>query len=520
MKNFFVFGLLIFITLAFPLFAQQRVAIFKNNTAFFIQEKQVDASTKKTRLSENLPNATFGTLWFYAPNNRITLLQGSTQAIEQELPSGNIKELLIGNVGKSVSLVLDDDTQVQGNIITCNEALLVIKTIQGQWLSLIPQQVKRAAFATNPSLSYSQKTSKRVLDFEFARANNRQNIQMMYLQKGITWLPNYHIALQKEGKAQITLRANLLNDAEDLKNAEVNFVVGIPNFAYEYLPSPLTQSTQVADFVNTLNRRSNNPVSMARGDITRQQLSNVAVPSNYAFNETTQEAVEFEGLSGKTAEDLFFYQAKDVSIAKGGRAFVDVMQVEVDFEHIYEVALSTNQQQSSYYRQLNQENINQVWHSIRLHNNSKLPWTTGTALITKANDDGSPEAMSQDKLSYVPSGGKGKIRLTVAPNILVKDSEEEIAREENKRGKGGVRYDLVKVAAKVELKNYKDEAVKLNLSRKIIGEALKSDLAWQVNKEVQTSISFNPYTSLDWDIDLKPNESKVINYEYQIFIAR
>ena len=39
----------------YPLFAQQqqRVAIFKNNTAFFIQEVQIDAS-KKRGLNENL----------------------------------------------------------------------------------------------------------------------------------------------------------------------------------------------------------------------------------------------------------------------------------------------------------------------------------------------------------------------------------------------------------------------------------------------------------------------------------
>ena len=62
----------------------------------------------------------------------------------------------------------------------------------------------------------------------------------MYLRKGLGWFPNYVVNLKGEEEAEIILRALVVNDAEAIENANINFVVGVPNFKYNNILTPMT----------------------------------------------------------------------------------------------------------------------------------------------------------------------------------------------------------------------------------------------------------------------------------------
>ena len=58
----------------------------------------------------------------------------------------------------------------------------------------------------------------------------------MYFRPGIRWIPTYRIDLrQKDGKnmAQVSLQAEILNEAEDLHDVPLDIVVGVPNFRFK-----------------------------------------------------------------------------------------------------------------------------------------------------------------------------------------------------------------------------------------------------------------------------------------------
>lgn len=494
----------------------QNIAVFKNGMAFFSKSQSLKTENGKIVL-QNIPQATFGTLWFYTPDNKIKSISSFTKEIQTKKEVETMLDFLKAGKGKAARLTLWNDKVVDGVVETAEDKLITFKTNTGRWMSLAPSSVRLLELLQKPSSTYQEKEDRRIVELELQQNKASQELDMMYLQKGISWVPSYVIELLDDKKARLTLRAALLNDVEDLKDATINFVVGVPNFAYSYLNSPLTSNDKVAGFINTLNNNSNQyPAQRRRADITVQSMSNVML-------ESSNEELDFQNLQGQSAEDLFFYNAKNITLQKGGRAFYDVLQEEQEYEHIYEVLLKENTSRFSYYDNIgsteySEQSLNSVWHSIRLKNTSKLPWTTGTVLVTQ-KIDGVDKPLSQDKLSYIPAGGRGKVKLTVAPNISVKNSEKQINREKNKKKSGGYNYDRVTIKGKIELKSYQDKAVTLNISRYLTGEAIESSETWEVEKKFNAG-SPNPDNKIEWDVNLPAGKSKTVTYEYSVYARR
>ncbi len=518
-RNSFVF---IFLSVfqTYTLFAQTHISAFKNGTAFVVKEIQL-AANKGVATLEEIPQATFGTLWFYAPTNTIKSVNSQTKELSKKNDVSSLETILLANVGKAAKITLKDNKSYEGTIFKMEKNILVFQTVSGTWFSLNPAQVELLELKSQPNMSYEVKQNKKVIEIELSQAKAKQSISMMYLQKGISWLPNYAIELKEDNKAKLVLRASLLNDSEDIENANIDFVVGIPNFAYTYLASPLVSSQDMMSFISTLNTYSNQPqgnrayANMRRGDITTQSFANIAV--NEDLDDFDYTPIELEG---EQAEDLFFYKAQNISLKKGGRGLYDILVLDTEYEDIYEVNLTASTAKNYYsstYATINSSN--QVWHSIRLKNDSKLPWTTGTVLLTKQLNKIS-KPLSQDKLNYTPVGAKTKIKLTVSPSIVVKDSEKENSRVENKKKRDKVFYDLVTVESKIEVINYHNRDITLNIDRQIVGKPTECNEKWKSDKVFNQYDLMNERYKVEWEIPLKKGESKEITYQYEVYVQK
>ncbi len=505
---------------AHSLSAQTQISAFKNGAAFVVKEIQVEAN-KGIATLEEIPQATFGTLWFYAPNNNIKSANSQLKELKKKNEVYSLESVLMANVGKAAKITLKENKSYEGVIFKMDKSMLVFQTVAGTWLSLSPSQVELVELKSQPNMDYEVKETTKVIEIEFSQAKAKQELNLMYLQKGISWLPNYAIELKENNKAKLVLRATLLNDSEDIENANIDFVVGIPNFAYTYLESPLVSGQDMMSFINTLNTYSNQPqgsrayANMRRGDITTQSFANIAIDEeqdNFDFT-----PVELEG---EQAEDLFFYKAQNISLKKGGRGLYDVLVLDTEYEDIYEVNLTASTAKNYYsssYSTISPSN--QVWHSIRLKNDSKLPWTTGTVLLTKQLNNIS-KPLSQDKLNYTPVGAKTKIKLTVSPSIVVKDSEKENSRLENRKKRDKVFYDLVTVESKIEIINYHNKDIILNIDRQIVGKPTECNVKWENNKVFNQYDLMNERYKVEWEIPLKKGESKEIIYQYEVYVQK
>ena len=361
---------------------------------------------------------------------------------------------------------------------------------------------------------------------EIDKASAQENVEMAYLQRGIGWLPSYLVHLKDDKKAQIVLRAELVNDAEDIKDATLSLVVGVPNFKYDRLVSPFVSNQNLETFLNQLNGSSGNDLRYRR----QNNLSNMITTQSMDYRAMDEMDVyggggDVDEVETQSQEDLFFYTRKGVTLPKGGRALYSLFNEEVDYKHIYEVELAQNNGYNVVYKQDNEQR-NDVYHSLELKNTTDFPWTTGTAMVTqpRKNKEGNvsvtadPQVLSQDMLKYTAQTAKTMLRLTVAPDIMVKDNEQETARETNIKMKKIV-YDLVTATATIEVKNYKNKEVNLKISRTIIGEMLKTDANWETTKR-PNYYAINPVNDVTWEVKLDKGESKTITYSYQFYVRR
>ena len=98
-------------------------------------------------------------------------------------------------------------------------------------------------------LQQSQEEERKALQFKIKGATDHASLTMGYLEHGLGWTPSYLVSLQDDKKAQITMQAVLVNDAEDLTNTDLFFVVGVPNFAYSNVPSPMALQQSLLEFM-------------------------------------------------------------------------------------------------------------------------------------------------------------------------------------------------------------------------------------------------------------------------------
>lgn len=486
----------------------QEVAVFKNGQGFFMKSLEVQPEKNLERLTE-LPNARYGTFWLGSSQNPIQSVRSVERLVQEERSVKSIADALRALEGKKVVLSLSDNTKAEGKVSFTDNSGVILRQDDGGSIFLQASAIRY--FSTSEAVPevYEQESEKRVLEILFEN-NKRTDLDLMYLSKGIGWLPKYRVKL-REDDADIILSATLINDAEDLKDASVKLVVGVPTFKYEDNDAPLLSSQSVQQLISMLNG------SGSMGSI--QPMRNMVTTQSMMRFDVDGDAGGFdEGFSSSSSEDLFLYTQKGINLPKGGRADYVLFRDKIPFSHIYEVTLPGNR--PNYYRTV-RDSENEVWHSVRLSNETDFPWTTGPALVLK--DEGknqSPQVLSQGLLNYTPRKSTSLLKLTIAPDVLVKDSEKEISRESNKKQKDGNYYDIALVEGKIEVKNFKDKEIDLSINREVKGLPETSDSPWAVIKKVNFYDPLNNQNDIEWKLKLKKGEEKTITYKYKIFIKR
>lgn len=493
----------------------QKVAIFKDGSGFYDKRLRLQSQNKEFLLTQ-FPQALFGTLWFYSFDNPLLGTRSFLYEKNEEKAYGNLADFLRANQGKKAILSLENQ-KVEGIIEQIDKDLVVVKT-NNEWSGWQIKDIKNVVFLEKPNLLSQNKTQEKVLALDFKNSAKTADIGLVYLQKGISWLPNYLIDLKENNKAKIILKASVMNDAEDLVDAQLSFVVGVPNFRYRHLNEPLISSEQITDFLYQLNGNDTSSpqprIRQTRSDFSNQIMSQSL--SNYAeYDFTPEETTAPESTESK--EDLFFYEKKGVNLPKNGRAFFTIFETEVDFEHIFEVELAANTSNSNV---LNiDQSEKQVWHSVELKNKTAFPWTTGTAMVWQQGEDGI-KPLSQDMLRYTPKSAKTNLKLTIAPDILVKDNETEVERKVGAKKIKRTNYDLLTVDASVELKNFKDKDIELTIKRTVTGLLKTTNEKWDFEKKVNYYNTLNDINQVVWKIRLKAGESKNLEYRYQVYLPQ
>ncbi|HAS40521.1 MAG TPA: hypothetical protein DCS93_08580, partial [Microscillaceae bacterium] len=169
-----------------PLQAQQNVAVFKNGSAFFVNKMRVNAS-KGYYLLEKVPAATFGTLWLTAENNTIKGTRSYMEEVAKKVKVTSKEGMVKAQVGKAVTLTLTNDKTYQGVIQRIDGNMIVFKT-GNKWMTFTASKIKMMELGQAPATQFVSKEKQRVLRIDFTQSRANQTFELMYLQKGISWV--------------------------------------------------------------------------------------------------------------------------------------------------------------------------------------------------------------------------------------------------------------------------------------------------------------------------------------------
>ncbi|MGB1216777.1 MAG: hypothetical protein ACPG5P_02815 [Saprospiraceae bacterium] len=515
------------------------VSIFKNGTAFFIKEGKVKTEDNSYIMSKDIPRALFGTFWIHSPNDELKYVSSYKDYVtdKTEQLAVSFLDIIHANKGKKMKIHIVDSSissKIHEGIVeevvmknakgvetsVMNTNLIVFKT-SSEWLTFSPSEIRRIEFLEKPNqlLERETTTQKNILEVKFNSAKKEQPLEMMYLEQGLNWTPTYLIELQNETSAKLSLRAEVTNGAEDIDNADMNFVVGIPNFKYA------NRLSSLVDFLGIIYPQNRNYAT--------QTFSNTIVSPSVEYTEDvlTSGGSTFNtnlgnGVRGDGDEDLYFYNIRNITLKNGGRGQYPIFSNNVSIAHIYECNLDVNPSTGGYYQKeflFSQDKKNPVFHSIKLKNNLEFPWTTGSAMVVSKKSGGT-RPISQDLLKYTPIKGESYVKLTESTDIKVKHAEKEIDRKEKDKKvpekNSSWWYDLVTAEGQIKIKSYKKKKVDLNIKRTIVGNLQESDVKWLKAERVNRSGNYNKTSDVCWETSINPGEELIIKYTYQIYIMR
>lgn len=505
-------------------FKTKRITVFKDGTS--VIEKTAIANTVNKsigykylpiHLNAEAPNRnsyaaeddriTLGSLRFTAENNQLleTIVNRSlNDSVLQQREYESVAELLNLNKGKKVKISQENGTKaVVGKIDKVADNVLILQSESG--FSIISlQNIQNIEFvdkAVTEKKEYAHSLKPTIsLDLKLLKDAKNQPINLSYLQRGITWLPTYFIDLYGQNKGKLVLEANLLNDTEDIENAEINFAVGVPSFAFKHVSDPLFSNKSVWEILRQLSQQQVQEFSQ------NIQMNMMTQRANFNEREANDDfQPQMEGVGG---EDLYFYKKDGISLKRGGRMKTQILAMDFDYEDVYSTELEQNTVSRDYGTE---SKINKVWHSIRFKNNSKHPLTTGTVFFKK-EDNGKIALVSQNQLDYTPENEFVTAKMTIAPDIMISSKDIETERKE-------IKYDyLLSIDGEIDVINYKAFPVDVIISRKIIGTMLDTDKPWDVLSNLETYNAKNTSNQVSWKLKVGAGKKVQIKYKYKILV--
>ncbi|HEX5103183.1 MAG TPA: hypothetical protein VFV87_05200, partial [Pirellulaceae bacterium] len=349
---------------------------------------------------------------------------------------------------------------------------------------------------------------------------------------GVRWIPTYRIALAAEKAkktADIALQAELLNEAEDLKDVPLDIVVGVPNFRFRETPSPLVLESVLR---NALAQTDPHLMGQASNSLSNAMYTQRS--SEFRRNAAMANAEGQEGqlnlpgeLTASGAQDLFVYGLPKLSVAKSERAAVSIFTAEVPYRdiHTWDVHVARHDIEAAPSGAGVNSPLtlskNEVWHQIELTNATNLPWTTGAAMIMQGQ-----QPLSQELLTYTPPKNDVRVPVTVSVDTRGSFDEQETGRELKALNWDGYNYARITKEAKLHLCNNKPVAITIEITLRLGG---KVDAASDMGRVTLSAFNqadwiqyhghpaVNNSSVVTWKVKLEPGETFEPKVQYHYF---
>jgi hypothetical protein len=562
----------------------KEVTVFKDGHALVLHAGAMPTDQAGNVVLDYLPTPLLGAFWPYSADKDVKLqaVTASQRRVYVERTALNIREILEANVGAIVTIAENSGQTYPATIVALPyrsgeelEATSPPNTtpqlpVKGEVVLLKTQLgVKTVRVDAIRDVTITGELHPKATAEEFrnlltlkmqwkGKPAESAEVGMMYIQKGIRWIPSYKVDIDGEGKASIKLQATLVNELADLEDVTAHLVIGVPSFAFQNSIDPMALQQQLAQLSPYF-----------RGDAqTRYGLSN-AIMSQSAmvagdFRGTPPPALAEGGrpetpgpeiTGSERSEDLFVFEVQHVSLKKGERMVLPVTEFVLPYHDVFTLDVPftpppeiwgnvmdyvrgrmANPAEASIARLMAAP---KVQHQIRLTNDSKAPLTTAPALVMRQG-----RLLAQGLITYAAVGSTCDLPITAAVEIAVVKSEKETARTPNAVTWNNESYARADLTGTLKLTNRKDKKVTVEVTRYVLGnltEAGQGGKTEMVNVFEDASFlpagaaqqpswgwwwwynwpywwyHFNGIGKATWTVDLEPGKAAELTYAWNYY---
>lgn len=535
----------------------KRVALFKNGLGFFVLEVTVPSGKERFNI---IPpgRACHGTFWVSHPST-MKLEAVTAKEIESQefVDAVTIADMLSANVGSSVRLLCRGQEKVVEGKITyvareekdigsqaygaawggyggrydmpssVRTGSMIVETDSGE-VCIDPANVEKVEFVGIKAKKAIRSDSKSILlEVKMGAPARGKKLTISYLAKGITWAPSYIVDIADGDKARISGKAVVINEVCDLDDVTIQLVTGVPHLRFSDVVSPVAWRQSLVLFLQSLawaqsgRDRPMGVMGQIVGGIGGYGGGGYGGYGGFMDTEEAPVMPEY-GVpkEGQATEDLFLYPVNNVQLKKGESGYYPLFTESVPFEHIYLWEIPDYVDEEGRYsydrrRREKREPQEDVWHCLRMENNTKVPWTTAPAETVKEG-----LILGQDILKYTPQKGKATLRITKAVSVKAEQTELEIARKREAERFYGDYFDLITVDGKLSVRNFQQKAITLEITKTLSGEVKASEPRAAVEKQARGLRRMNGIVNLTWTVELGPGERKDLSYKYEVYVRR
>ena len=547
----------------------REVTVFKDGHAFVLHEGESPVHESGIVHLDQLPSPVIGTFWPYAAGDNVALqgVLSGKRTVKSEQTVLSIKEMLRANVGAKVHLKLSQE-QFVGTIVSiptreeegtpaaraANEpapppevgSIMIVQTAEGYRIIAL-DAVQEATFVEQPKEKIPREEDQNVLSLQLhwkaGKTAPVARVGMVYLQKGIRWIPNYKLELDGQGKAHVKMQATLINELIDLDNVTMHLVIGVPQFTFKDTIDPIALGQAVAQLSACFQGGSQTAFAFSNAiqtQVARMGEQRAPMPAPAPGGTDVELGERFT--EGNKREDLFVFAVPGVSLKKGERMVVPVGEFDLPYEDIFTVKVPVTAPREML-QQLNDQQQRELAsmlhapravHQARLTNRSAYPLTTAPALLLR---DG--QLLGQSMMTYTPVGGQVDVELTKAVDITVSKQDTETNRTPNAANWAGNPFDRFDLEGTIKLHNFADKPVKLEVTRFVLGvidaagqDAAVSQLnvredAWDLGAEFPAWwhwygwpygwFHLNGLGRARWQLELPAGQAATLDYKWHYF---
>jgi len=536
----------------------REVSVFKDGHALVMHEASVPTDASGNIALDYLPTPVLGTFWTYTtdPALKVNSVVAGQHRIVVERTALKLGEMLESNIGADI--IVTEKAGSQGRDLTYPATILSIPRrtseelqttsppnaaeslpIRGELILLrtsegvkaLPlDRIQDVVFKATPKSLLGEQEFRNLLTLKLDWANRTPTqsagIGIVYLQKGLRWIPSYRVAVDGNGSATLKLQGVLINDLTDLNGVTANLVIGVPSFAFKEMLDPLSLASVAAPLSNYFQTSARSALSNAIGSQIAAPARPGAAPAEDSGPQVTDSS---------QAEDLFLFTIRNVTLKKGQRLSLPVAEHKLKYKDIYTLDLPFSppvdvrgnlnaDQQAEVARLLDAPRLK---HKIRITNSGTAPLTTGPALILRDE-----RVLSQGTMLYTPHKATSDLEIGTAVDIQVTRSETESSRTPSAVRVNGDLYTEVNLSGSIKLTNYRKESVEVELRREVLGSAKSASHNGRIEK-LNTVAEYpvwwryygwpswwnqmNSIARITWNVTLAPGQSVDLNYTWQYY---